>query len=274
MSQVATVAVAQVPVAIGDVARNLADMARWMEQAAAKGARLLVFPECYLSGYMFETREDALASAVPADGPELAQVRELSACFDIDVVVGFLERAGDMLYNSAAVVGPAGTIGIYRKRHLPYLGADRFVDQPEGVEPPVFETRVGRVGVAICYEIRFPEVSRTLALAGADFIALPTNWPVQSVMLADYFTRVRAAENFVYFLAANRADSEGDADFVGKSQIISPLGDVLTNAGIAEGVVSATADVTSARNKTIAFKEGSFELSPWKDRRPATYRLT
>ncbi|MQB12425.1 carbon-nitrogen hydrolase family protein [Agrobacterium sp. ICMP 6402] len=273
MTEDAYVAVAQVPVVLGDVAHNLAAMSGWMEEAAAKGAKLLVFPECYLSGYMFETRDDASASAIERAGPELEQVRLLCKEHAMEVVVGFLERVGSKLHNSAAVVGPHGVTGIHRKRHMPFLGADRFVDEPEGVDVSVFETAVGKVGVAICYEIRFPEVSRTLALSGADFIALPTNWPVQSVLLADYFTRVRAAENFVFFLVANRADSEGDADFLGKSQIIDPLGNVMINAGTDEGIVLAVADVGRARNKTIAFKAGEFELSPWRDRRPATYRL-
>ncbi|WP_439619000.1 carbon-nitrogen hydrolase family protein [Shinella sp.] len=273
MTESAYVAVAQVPAVLGDVAHNLAAMGGWMRQAAEKGAKLLVFPECYLSGYMFDTRDGAYACAIEKDGPELGQVRLFCAEHSMEVVVGFLERVGPKLYNVAAVIGPKSVTGIHRKRHLPFLGADRFVDEPEGVDVSVFETAVGKVGVAICYEIRFPEVSRTLALAGADFIALPTNWPIQSVLLADYFTRVRAAENFVFFLVANRADSEGDADFLGKSQIIDPLGNVMINAGTDEGIVFAAADVGRARNKTIAFKAGEFELSPWKDRRPATYRL-
>lgn len=273
MTENAYVAVAQVPAVLGDVACNLAAMGGWMAQAAEKASKLLVFPECYLSGYMFETREEAYACAIERDGPELEQVRCLCEQHAMEVVVGFLERVGPKLYNSAAVIGPGGVTGIHRKRHLPFLGADRFVDEPEGIDVSVFETAVGKVGVAICYEIRFPEVSRTLALAEADFIALPTNWPVQSVLLADYFTRVRAAENFVFFLVANRADSEGDADFLGKSQIIDPLGNVLVNSGTDEGVIVAAADVGRARNKTIAFKAGEFELSPWKDRRPAAYRL-
>jgi predicted amidohydrolase len=269
------VAVAQAPVTIADVAGNLAAMEQLVGEAAAKGARLLVFPECYLSGYMFDTREEALAGAIAADGAELRAVRDLCRRHDMNIVVGFLESAGDKLYNAAAVVGPEGVIGIHRKRHMPCLGVDRFVDEPEGVEPSVFDTAVGKVGVAICYEIRFPEVSRTLALSGADFIVLPTAWPVQSVLLADYFTRVRAAENFVYFLVANRADAEGDATFLGKSQIIDPHGNMLANAGDARsGIVAAPADVELSRNKTIAFNAGTFEVSPWKDRRPATYRLT
>lgn len=273
MSENKLVAVAQVPVALGDVARNLSAIDRWMAEAASKGVKLLIFPECFLSGYMFETREEGYACAIDAGGEELEQVRDLCKQHEIEVVVGFLERSGSKLYNSAAVVGPKGVTGIHRKRHLPYLGVDRFVDEPEGTSISIYDTAVGRVGIAICYEIRFPEVSRTLALEGADFIALPTNWPVQSVLLADYFTRVRAAENLVYFLVANRADSEGGAEFLGKSQIIDPLGNVIVSAASDEGIVFAATDVDRARNKTITFKEGEFELSPWKDRRPSSYKL-
>jgi 5-aminopentanamidase len=273
MTQNTTVAVAQAPVTLGEVAFNLAGMALWMEEAASKGAKLLVFPECYLSGYMFDTRDAAFRSAIQRDGEELKAVRDFCSNFDIEVVVGFLERSGDRLYNSAAVIGPLGIVGIHRKRHLPFLGADRFVAEPEDIAPAVFETRVGRVGVAICYEIRFPEVFRTLALENADFIALPTNWLGQSALLADYFTRVRAAENFVYLLVSNRSDHEGDAEFIGKSQIVDPLGEVIVNAKRAEGVVTAQVNVCRARNKTIVFKAGEFEVSPWTDRRPKTYRL-
>lgn len=274
MSDHVSVAVAQAPVVTGDVAANLASMAKWMEEAARFKAKIVVFPECFLNGYMFDSRDEAFATSIESQGSEIAIIRTLCERFEMDVIVGFLERSVGQLFNSAAVVGPAGLIGLHRKRHLPFLGVDRFVEVPDGVEPSVFNTQAGRVGVAICYEIRFPEVMRTLALANADFIALPTNWPVQSVMLADDFTRVRAAENFVYLLVSNRADKEGGVEFLGKSQIIDPLGNVIANAYKREGISVADADVARARNKTITFKAGEFEISPWKDRRPDSYRVT
>jgi len=153
------------------------------------------------------------------------------------------------------------------------MGADKFVTVSEETEPQIFDTAVGRIGIAICYEIRFPEVMRTLALAGADLIALPTNWPVQANILADHFTRVRAAENFVYFLVANRGDSEEGVNFLGDSQIVNPLGEVLAKADSEEALLIAEVDLDRARDKTITFQKGEFEVSPWKDRRPAAYRL-
>ncbi|MCY0149287.1 carbon-nitrogen hydrolase family protein [Hoeflea sp. G2-23] len=274
MTNTVTVAVAQVPAKLGDVRANLNAMDGYLREAAAKKAKLLILPECYLSGYMFDDRAAAVAAAISANGSEIGEIVALCAKHDVEVVVGFLETNGGKLYNSAAVLGAAGVIGIHRKRHLPHLGADRFVDEPPGTELSLFETCVGKVGVAICYEIRFPEIMRSLALAGADFIALPTNWPVQSVLLAEQFTRVRAAENFIYLLVANRADTEGDATFLGQSQIVDPLGGVIANSGRSEGLLVASVDVARARNKTITIKAGEFEVSPFKDRRPATYRIS
>ncbi len=274
MTDSVTVAVAQVPVQRGDVPANLAALHGYVRQAADKQARLVVFPECYLSGYMFEDRAAAAASAIAADGPEMQQIAGWCAEHGLEVIVGFLEAQGDKLYNAAALVGARGVIGVHRKRHLPCLGADRFVDEPPGTALSLFDTQIGKVGIAICYEIRFPEIMRSLALAGADFIALPTNWPVQSVLLAEQFTRVRAAENFIYLLVANRADEEGDATFLGQSQVVDPLGAVVVNAQRTNGVFTVAVDVARARDKTITIKAGEFELSPWKDRRPATYRIS
>jgi 5-aminopentanamidase len=267
------IAVAQIGSVFGEVGANLDRVGHWIKLAAENGISLTVFPECILSGYIFRDRKELSASALRADGPELAKIEGLCKSHDTTVIVGYCESAPQGLFNSAAVIGPQGTIGTHRKRHLPFIGADRFIDEPPGDDPAVFDTPVGRVGVAICYEIRFPEVFRTLALAGADIIALPTNWPEQSELLATHFTRVRAAENFVYVLAANRYDTEREVRFLGASQIVDPTGQVCAYAERKEGLFSTAFDPQLARNKRIVFREGEFEVSPWRDRRPKTYRL-
>jgi predicted amidohydrolase len=114
---------------------------------------------------------------------------------------------------------------------------------------------------------------RTLALAGAEIIALPTNWPLQASILGDHFTRVRAAENLVYLLVSNRGDAERGTEFLGKSQIVDPLGEVLASTDRDDALLVASIDLARARDKKITFQKGEFELSPWRDRRPATYRL-
>ena len=267
------IAVAQMSSVLGDVRANLARVGHWIKLAAEDGISLTVFPECILSGYIFRDRKELSDSAVRADGPELVEIEGWCKSYNTTVIVGYCELAPDGLFNSAAVIGPQGTIGTHRKRHLPFIGADRFMDEPPGTKPAIFNTSIGRVGVAICYEIRFPEVFRTLALAGADIIALPTNWPEQSEILATHFTRVRAAENFVYVLAANRYDIERDVRFLGASQIVDPTGHVCSYAERKEGLFSAAFDPQLARNKRIVFREGEFEVSPWRDRRPQTYCL-
>lgn len=268
-----TIAVAQIGAEKGNLAKNLESVQHWLREAAEKKIDLVVFPECALSGYMFDSRAACEAAAVSLQGPEVGALLQSCAALGIEAVVGLLEQDGDKLYNTAVVIGPQGIIGAHRKRHLPHLGADRFVDIPDSTALSLFDTKAGRVGVAICYEIRFPEIARGLALAGADILALPTNWPVQSVLLAESFTRVRAAENFVYLLAANRPDAEGDATFLGKSTITSPLGEVLANAETREGLVQITADLNRARDKTITFKAGDFELAPFRDRIAGSYHL-
>src|SRR5439155_1662137 len=92
------------------------------------------------------------------------------------VCCGLVERDGDRLHKTAVLVSPDGLIGAYRKTHLPFLGVDRFV--VPGDELPVWDTPLGRIGVEICYDLRFPEVTRTLALNGADIVCHPTNFPV------------------------------------------------------------------------------------------------
>jgi len=273
MSHKVTVAVAQQNAVLGDARENARRAENAIQNAADRGAALVVLPECYLTGYVTNSREQALAIAIAPDGPELQSLVRACQRLGMHAIVGFLERAGAQVFNSVAVIGPSGVIGAYRKRHLPFMGADKFVTVSEETEPQIFDTAVGRIGIAICYEIRFPEVMRTLALAGADLIALPTNWPVQANILADHFTRVRAAENFVYFLVANRGDSEEGVNFLGDSQIVNPLGEVLAKADSEEALLIAEVDLDRARDKTITFQKGEFEVSPWKDRRPAAYRL-
>jgi predicted amidohydrolase len=268
------IGVAQIGSTRADPESNVALICSLIEQASENACSLVVFPECCLTGYVYSSRAEVEAASLSADAPQIQKVREAAERHGVHVIVGFFEKEASRLYNTALLLGPEGWIGRYRKRHLPYLGGDRFVDRPEDVEPAVFDTPVGRIGVAICYEIRFPEVVRTLVLAGAELVALPTNWPSASTILAEHFTRVRAAENFVYFLAANRNDIEDGTQFLGASQIVDPIGDIVAHAGSDTGLFYAEADLSRTRDKRIVFASGEFEISPFADRRPDSYRLT
>ena len=196
------VAVAQIDPQLGEKEQNLAICVARMEEAAALGAQLLVLPECAIPGYMFDSGEEAMPYAEEIPGPTTEALERESARLGLYVVCGLLERDGDALRNAAVLVGPDGLIGTYRKTHLPFLGVDRFV--VPGDELRVYDTPLGRIGIEICYDLRFPEVTRTLALKGADVVAHPTNFPMAAKIQTELITVARAAENRIYLLTANR----------------------------------------------------------------------
>ncbi|MGW1740150.1 carbon-nitrogen hydrolase family protein [Nocardia sp. NPDC001965] len=266
------VSVAQVPSLRGDIPANVATVAQTILDAGRSGDTLIVFPECGLSGYMFTDRDQVLAASLPVSDPRLAPIFEAAARARVHAVIGLLEADGDRVYNTALVVGPNGIAGRYRKQHLPELGADNFVDPGGGDEPRVIDIGPIRVGLMICFDLRFPESARALALAGADVVAMPTNWPLASHFLADHMTRVRAVENLLYLAVADRADSEAGTRFLGRSQIIDPGGDVLVDAGDTTAVVTAEIDPRRARVKRLEFDEPEFALPVFAARRPEQYR--
>lgn len=263
------VAVAQLEPRLGEKTRNLDACLARMEEASDAGARLLVLPECAIPGYMFDSAEEALRFAEEIPGPSTEALEQACARLDLYVVCGLLERDGDALRNSAILVAPEGLLGTYRKTHLPFLGVDRFT--VPGDELPVYETPLGRIGVEICYDLRFPEVTRTLALRGADFVAHPTNFPVAARVQTEVITLARAAENRIYLLTANRVGKERTGEFCGWSQIVDPYGKRLAEAGeTGEALLVADAEVERARDKDYVVP-GEYELYLFGDRRPELY---
>lgn len=267
----AVVAVAQVPSVLGDPGANIESVGQWWRRAATRGAALTVFPECALSGYMMDSRDQVEAAALRVTDDRLDSLVEIAADTGTFAVVGLLERADDKVYNGAVLIGPGGIVGSYRKQHLPRLGADMFVDPGDGVAPRVYDIGSLRVGIMICFDLRFPESARELALGGADVIAMPTNWPLTGGFLADHMTRVRAVENLVYVAVADRCDRESGTDFLGRSQVVAPSGEVLVDAGSGEGIAVAPVDVAQSRTKTLTFDDPPFSLPVFDGRRPELY---
>ena len=263
------VAVAQTEPKLGEKKRNLEVCLGRLEEAAAAGAQLLVLPECAIPGYMFDSGDEAMPYAEEIPGPTTEALAEACRRLDVYAVCGLLERDGDVIHNAAVLVGPEGLIGSYRKTHLPFLGVDRFV--VPGEELPVFETPLGRIGLEICYDLRFPEVTRTLALKGADIVAHPTNFPMAAKVQTEVITLARAAENRVYLLTANRVGKERWGEFCGWSQIVDPYGKRLAEAGeTEEALLVAEVDVEKARDKDYVVP-GEYELYLFGHRRPELY---
>jgi predicted amidohydrolase len=263
------VAVAQTEPKLGEKERNLDVCLARLDEAVAAGAELLVLPECAIPGYMFDSAEEALPFAEEIPGPSTEALADACRRLGAHVVCGLLERDGDLLRNAAVLVGPDGLVGSYRKTHLPFLGVDRFT--APGDELPVYDTPLGRIGLEICYDLRFPEATRTLALKGADLVAHPTNFPLAAKVQTELITVARAAENRIFLLTANRVGKERSGEFCGWSQIVDPLGRRLAEAGeTEEALLVADIDVEKARDKDYVIP-GEYELYLFGDRRPDLY---
>ena len=263
------VAVAQMEPKLAEKERNLDVALERLEEAAAAGAQLLVLPECAIPGYMFDSGEEAMPYAEEIPGPTTEAFERECARLGVHAITGLLERDADTLYNAAILVGPDGLIGSYRKTHLPFLGVDRFVTPGDSLK--VYDTAIGRIGLIICYDLRFPEVTRTLALHGADMVALPTNFPMAARLQCDGIAPARAAENRIYLLVANRVGKERWGEFCGLSQIVDPYGTRLVETDeTTETLLVADVELEKARDKDYVVP-GEYELYLFGHRRPDLY---
>lgn len=261
----------QMDVAFGDREANLAGVEARLRETARHGAQLAVFPECVLPGYCFDSLAEAQAHAEPVPGPSTERLATVCRELSVFAVVGLLEAAGGQLFNAAALIGPRGVVGVYRKVHLPYLGVDRFTTPGDGGFA-VHSAGEAIIGMSICYDASFPEAARVLALEGSDLIALPTNWPPGAECTADYLINARALENNVYFIAVNRVGTERGFQFIGQSKICDPRGHVLTEARHTdETILYADIDLAFARQKHIVRVPGKHEIDRFADRRPEMY---
>lgn len=266
------ISAAQIDIRLADVAGNLERAANWIERAGQEGSQFVVLPECALSGYCFDSRQQALRCGLSIDDPRWTLLMEVARQYTIYAVVGFLELDADgHLFNASALLGPGGVVGVYRKVHLPHLGVDRFVD-PGDRPYRIHMAGDARVGLAICYDSSFPEPMRVLGLAGADIIALATNWPVAAQRTADIVPPARSMENHLFFVAANRVGRECGFTFCGRSSICGPDGvELARSTDDREQLLHADVDVTQARNKRIERTVGAHVIDRFADRRPQFY---
>jgi len=266
------VAACQLSLSIGDVEGNRRQASAAVEDAAAAGARLVVLPELTPSGYVFTDETEARSLAEPLDGETVREWSELAGRHDVVVVGGICELGPEgELRNSAVLVDASGLRATYRKTHLWDRESDVFV--PGGDQPPVVDTAAGRVGLLVCYDLEFPEWVRRPAVAGAEVIAAPTNWPTESRPAGERpmeVVRVQAgaAVNRVYVVAADRCGRERGVDWVGGSVIVGPDGYPLAGPAAADTpqLLVADIDLRAARSKVVGTRNDVFA-----DRRPDLY---
>jgi 5-aminopentanamidase len=275
----ALIAVAQLAITVGEPEANRQTAAAAVAEAAQAGAQLVVLPELCDSGYVFgDVARSAAAEALglatsAADSVTLRQWRDLAAQHQLVIIGGFCELGADgRLYNSAALVDASGTRAVYRKAHL--WDTEKLVFTPGDAPPPVVDTALGRVAVMICYDLEFPEWVRLAALAGADLIAAPVNWPSVSYPPGERPAEVikaqaAAATNGVFVAVADRCRTERGVSWISGSLIVGPDGYPLAGPVLADQptVLTAACDLPRARDKKLA---GANDLLG--DRRPELYK--
>ncbi len=249
----------------GDLDANTAYI---VNSIATTDADVIVFPELATSGYFYVTRNEVRGVAEPVDGPHISQIIDAAQKHNRIVICGFAESEGEQLFNSALIAGPSVTTHVYRKTHLFYKETLCFDQGNTGffvVHLPHLDCTLG---VMICYDWRFPESARTLALQGADIIACPSNLVTHVWRMA---MPVRALENKVYLAVANRDGTEhngnDEVSFNGQSVIYSYNGDVIASAPT-DGDATLIAEVDPAKTRDKHFNEFN---DIFEDRRPNFY---
>lgn len=223
--------------------RNRERIAELVAQAAGRGAGIVVLPE--YSHYFVTPMDDTLAAnAEGLEGGFTSALRALAAEHGVIVVAGMVETAdAGRVHNTVVAVGDAGVLAVYRKQHLYDAFGQRESDwiEPGGLgEAAVFDALGMRFGLMTCYDLRFPEVARTLADAGADALIVPAEW-VRGPLKEHHWNTLltsRAIENTAYVIAADHPAPVG----VGYSQIIDPQGVVVAGVSAGEGTALASLD--------------------------------
>jgi predicted amidohydrolase len=256
----------QIDVYHGNAQHNIGRLLRNVAVLAEQGVNLAVFPECALTGYGAADADEAWRIAL--EPSQLDPIAEAACNLKMGILVGTLLRDGETVVNAAILFLPDGRRHEYRKTHLPFMGADRFATPGDKLEP--VDTPWGRIGVLVCFDLRFPEPARTLALKGAELILVPTNWPDGAVISAEHICIARAAENRVFVASCNRVGDERGFHFIGRSKIISVDGEVLASASDGEAVLTADLRLELAQSKRRIVIPGEYETDAFA-RRPELY---
>ena len=274
MSDTTIVAAAQIDIKLGMVDTNLARMLAYAGEAAGNRADLVIFPECSLTGYQFDSREEALAAAQSVPGPATAAMSSLCTELNVHIIFGMLEQSGDRLFNTSVLVGPKGVVCSYHKNHVAFQAVDRFVEK--GDRPfELCDMPKLRIGLELGYDTFFPEAARVHSLMGADLVVLETNFATTGLVeRAARVTTTRAIENKVYVVWCNRVGQERGYPFRGRSKVMDPMGMALARASDDnEEIIYAELEPAKARTKRVTHFTGEWELDRFGDRRPELYGL-
>lgn len=272
-----TVAALQLPLGSDDEQTNIAAVGEMVEQAAARGAEIVLPPELFAGPYFCQVEDEALfARARPtAEHPSVVVMRKLAAKLKVAIPTSFFERDGHHYYNTLAMIGPDGEImGTYRKSHIPDGPGyeEKYYFRPGNDGFKVWDVIGTRIGVGVCWDQWYPEAARVMALMGAELLFYPTaigsepyDAEFDTSRMWQRAMQGHSVSNCMPVIAANRIGKEGNADFYGHSFITNEWGDKLVEFGREEdGVLVATLDLDQA----AIHRAG---MGFFRDRRPQLY---
>lgn len=245
------IALAQISSEAGNKKKNLEIMRKNVVRAKRESAQLIIFPELSLTGYVVRDQIYELAERIP--GPSTRVVEKLSKDYELHIIFGMPEICEDTqatLYNCAVLVGPHGLIGKYHKMYLPTHSVfeEKRYFRP-GYQVAVYNTELGKIGLVVCYDIYFPEITRLARLKGAQLIVCISASPGIRRTFFETLTAARAIENTVFLAYVNRAGIEDGLQFWGGSRLIGPGGNTIVEAKYdEEDFVIAELDYADARS--------------------------
>lgn len=255
MTNTIMISIAQMAISANDPDGNLEMAARAAGEAARRGSHLLVLPELWTTGVSLR---EATVRNEPLAFDAVAAMRDLARANGIAISGSALLPDGPRFHNVHVLVDADGSVQAqYRKIHL-FTPMDEHRYVAPGDEEIVCNAPWGPTGLAICYDLRFPELFRRLIDKGARVIILPAEWPHPRLEHWKILTRARAIENQCFFIAANAVGSQGRFHFCGHSAVIDPWGVTIAEAGEHETVLTATIDVDEvdrARDRFPALKD-------------------
>jgi predicted amidohydrolase len=226
------IVLAQISCRREDKDENLAKIEKYTMKAKEQGANLVVFPELSLTGYVVRDQIYELAETVP--GRSTKKIEQLAKMTDMHIIFGMpelSEKTKATLYNTSVFIGPEGLIGKYSKMYLPthsVFEEKRYFRS--GYQAAVFDTIIGKIGLCICYDIFFPEVTRLTRLHGAQLIVCISASPAVRRSYFEILTSARALENTAYLTYVNLVGVEDGLQFWGGSRVVSPTGEVIAKA--------------------------------------------
>ncbi|GAB4531325.1 MAG: carbon-nitrogen family hydrolase [Anaerolineales bacterium] len=261
--QILKISLAQMDVHLGAPDENLRQAARQAAEASRRGSHLLLLPELWGSGYALER---ASALAAPLDAGLFAEMSALARQHHLAIGGSLLEHTSAGVYNTFALYDADGKLlTAYRKIHrFGLMEEDRYLQA--GSTPVIAQTPWGKAGLAICYDLRFPELFRTYALADVPLVLLAAEWPIQRLEHWRTLLRARAIENQCFVAAVNRVGKSKGETFGGHSVVLTPWGESLLEGGTAPALLTVDldlAEVAAARKRLPALQ----------DRRPQAYAL-